>query len=399
MKRVGIVAEYNPFHAGHEYHIKRTKEIVGDCAVVCVMSGDFVQRGEPALFSKYARAEAACRCGADLVIELPLPWALSSAEGFARGAVGLLEDIGADYISFGSETGNIEAIEVAAETLLKENYIFTLKEILKKEGISFAAAREKALREIVGDAAEIVTRPNDSLAVEYLKAIKSSGASIKPLAIQRLGNGHDSFGKTGFLSASEIRERFLNGESISGFVPEQAACIYKEEDDAGRVIEKKLFETAALTRLRSFDAEFFNSLPDCADGLGDRLYRAARTALSPEKLYGEAKTKKYAMSRIRRTSMCAVLGIRAGMNEGKAPYARLLAANDRGCSILREISDKKSIPLITKPAEINKYDEKLQYLFAVGVYAHDIVSLCYRGKNERKGGIEWQSSPKIVKYE
>lgn len=399
MKIVGVVAEYNPFHSGHEYHIKRTRELLGECAVVCVMSGDFVQRGEPALFSKYARAEAACRCGADLVIELPLPWTLSSAEGFAGGAVGLLADIGAEHISFGSETGNIEMIEKCAEASLSKDYIPTVKRILKEEESGFAAAREKALREIAGDAADIVTGANDSLAVEYLKAIRSSGASMQTLAVQRLGNGHDSSGESGFLSASDIRERFGNGEDISAFVPERAAYGYKEESDAGRVIERELFETAALTRLRSFDAEYFNSLPDCADGLGDRLYKASRSVSSLEELYVSAKTKKYAMSRIRRACMCAVLAVKAGMKEEKPPYARLLAANERGCGVLREISDSKKIPLITKPAEINKYDKRLQNLFATGVYAHDIVSLCYRSKSMRIGGKEWKTTPEIVKYQ
>ena len=399
MKIVGIVAEYNPFHAGHEYHIQRTRELLGDCTVVCVMSGDFVQRGEAALFSKFARAESACRSGADLVVELPLPWALSSAEGFAGGAVGLLEDLGAEFISFGSETGDTEAIESAAEALSGEEYSNLIKKILKKKEISYAAAREKALREITGERAEIIKGPNDSLAAEYLKAIRSLQSSMKPLAVKRLGNGHDSCGERGFLSASEIRERFRNGEDISPFVPEKAAKIYNEERAVGRVIEKELFETAALARLRALDAESFRALPDCADGLGDRLYAAVRTASALEEIYASAKTKKYAMSRIRRAVMCALLGLSAGMNGGKVPYVRLLSANERGCRILREISDRKTIPLITKPAEIRKYDKRLQDLFAVGVYARDVVSLCYCNKNERTGGKEWQMSPQIVKSE
>ena len=399
MKTVGIVAEYNPFHAGHEYHIKRTRELLGECAIVCVMSGDFVQRGEPALFSKYARAEAACRCGADVVIELPLPWALASAEGFAKGAVELLEKLGAEAISFGSETGDTEAIENAAEALLSEDFSIRIKKILQEKEISFAAAREKALREIWGERADIVKGANDSLAAEYLKAIKVLGSHMEPLAVKRLGNGHDSCGEKGFLSASEIRERFLTGEDISAFVPERAAILYKEEETAGRIVEKELFETAALARLRGLDGDYFNSLPDCADGLGDRLYKASKTASSLEEVYTSAKTKKYALSRVRRAVMCALLGIGAGEKEGGVPYARVLAANERGCGVLREISDKKTIPLITKPAEIRKYDKKLQDLFATGVYAHDIVSLCYGNKSERKGGKEWQTSPKIVKSE
>lgn len=400
MKTVGIVAEYNPFHSGHEYHIKKTREVLGDCAVVCVMSGDFVQRGEPALYSKYARAEAAVRCGADLVIELPLPWALSSAEGFARGAVGLLEDIGAEYISFGSESGDVEAIENAAEALLSEDYSIQLKKILKeKPEISFATAREKALRELAGESAAIVRGANDSLAAEYLKTIRALGSNIRPVGVKRYGNVHDSKGENGFLSASEIREHYENGRDISALVPDAAGIIYKEENEKGRIVRKELFETAVLSKLRALAPVYFDALPDSGDGLGDRIYKASRTSASIDELYTAAKTKKYAMSRIRRVCMCAVLGIISGMNEGKAPYVRVLAANGKGCAVLRMISDKNNIPLITKPAEINKYDKKLRDLFATGVYAHDITALCYRNRNMRKGGMEWLVSPKIVKYE
>lgn len=401
MKIAGIVAEYNPFHMGHKYHIEKTRELLGECSVVCVMSGDFVQRGEPALFSKYARAEAACKCGADLVVELPLPWALASAEGFARGAVGLLSDIGAEYISFGSETGDTEAIGCAADVLGSEGYIETVKKILNKEPeMSFAAAREKAMRSIAGSGcAEIIIGANDSLAAEYLKAIRMLDLNIRPLAVKREGNGHDGFGKEGFLSASEIRKRFFGGEDILRFIPDGAAEVFSREINAGRVINKELFETAALARMRAFDEEYFLSLPDSKDGLGNRFFRESRTCAALDGLYDAVKTKKYAMSRIRRVSMCALLGIEAGMSGGRPPYARVLAANENGCMVLRKVSDEKKLPLITKPAEINKYDNKLQELFAASVYAHDVFALCYAEKGERTGGKEWRISPKIVKLE
>lgn len=401
MKIAGIVAEYNPFHLGHEYHIRKTREQIGECAIVCVMSGDFVQRGEPALFSKYARAEAACRCGADLVIELPLPWALASAERFAAGAAGLLADIGADYIAFGSETGDVRAIEDTAGILRGENYASALKDVLKEEPeISFAAAREKALLKAGGiNCAEIAGRANDSLAAEYLKAIKCCGFSMRPIAVKREGNGHDEHGGEGLLSASEIRKRYAGGENISAFLPESASEVFANEINAGRMVDWTLFETAALARLRGFDREYFNSLPDSKDGLGDRLFKASRSSAGLDELYFAVKTKKYAMSRIRRVTMCALLGIEEGMSKGRVPYIRVLAANEKGCGLLRKISDAGKTPLITKPAEINKYDKKLQHLFAVGVYAADILTLCYAEKSERRGGKEWRISPKIVKDE
>ncbi len=401
MKIVGIVAEYNPFHMGHEYHIKKTRDMLGECVIACVMSGDFVQRGEPALFSKHCRAEAACMCGADIVIELPLPWALSSAEGFARGAVGLLADIGAEYISFGSETGDIDSIEKAADILSREAGVEMIKNILKKEPeMSFAAAREKAIKNLAGeDCAKIISGANDSLAVEYLKAIKKIDVDIRPVAIKREGNAHDGYGEPGFFSASEIRKLFYDGSDISRCIPENAMKVFANEINAGRVVDKELFEIAALARLRALDENYFLSLPDSNDGIGNRLYRESRRCASLDELCNAAKTKKYAMSRIRRITMRALLGIKSGMNAEKPPYARVLAASANGCRALRKISDTKEIPLITKPAEINKYDKKLQQLFATGVYAHDVYSLCYENKSERIGGREWQISPKIVKNE
>ena len=173
MAIIGIIAEYNPFHTGHEYHIARRRELLGaDSTVICVMSGDFVQRGEAALYSKFARAEAACRCGADLVIELPLPWALSSAEGFARGAVGLLGALGATHLSFGSECGDVQRLERIAENLIDPAVNAEIsRELNENANNSYASARQTVLARRLGDEAKLIEQPNNILAVEYLKAI------------------------------------------------------------------------------------------------------------------------------------------------------------------------------------------------------------------------------------
>ena len=168
MAIIGIVAEYNPFHTGHEYHIARSRELLGaDSTVICVMSGDFVQRGEAALYSKFARAEAACRCGADLVIELPLPWALSSAEGFARGSLGLLGALGATHISFGSECGDVARLEKIAECLIDPMTNAEIsRELYENANSSYASARQSVLERRLGDEAKLIEQPNNILAVE-----------------------------------------------------------------------------------------------------------------------------------------------------------------------------------------------------------------------------------------
>ena len=167
MNIIGIVGEYNPFHSGHEYHIQQSRQALGgDCPVVCVMSGDFVQRGEPAIYSKFARAEAACRCGADLVVELPLPWSLSSAEGFARGAVYLLSKLGATHLSFGSEAGELEPLETIAQTLLDPAVNGEIRQVLSSDAsLSYAVARQKALETRLGELSAQLELPNNILAV------------------------------------------------------------------------------------------------------------------------------------------------------------------------------------------------------------------------------------------
>ena len=203
MNVAGIVAEYNPFHNGHAYHIEATRAALGeDTAIVCCMTGDFVQRGEAAVYSKYARAEAAARCGADLVFELPLQWSVSSAEGFARGAVGLLGALGAvKYLSFGSECGETKPLETLAFALLDPNMDGEIKSELA-EGVSYAAARQRALARSVGELSTILDTPNNILAVEYIKAIYNLHLEMQPITVPRYGSEHDGAGEGNMRSAA-----------------------------------------------------------------------------------------------------------------------------------------------------------------------------------------------------
>ena len=190
MKTIGVVAEYNPFHYGHAYHLAESRRIAGeDAAVIAVMSGDFVQRGEAAVYSKYARAEAACRCGADLVVELPLPWALASAEGFAKAAVKILAAMGTDLISFGSETENLEELAAVADLLRQEGFIDRVRRMLKEHPEqNYAAARQQTAEQILGRKLDCMQRPNSILALEYLKAILSAQARASGAASRQLRN-------------------------------------------------------------------------------------------------------------------------------------------------------------------------------------------------------------------
>ncbi|MBR2880672.1 MAG: nucleotidyltransferase family protein, partial [Oscillospiraceae bacterium] len=215
MNIFGIISEYNPFHMGHKHHIDQTRELLGeDSGGICVMSGNFVQRGEAAAFTKNARAECAVHGGADLVLELPLPWAISSAEGFARGAVGILNACGVvTHLSFGSESGNVELLDDIAKLLLKHELDAIIKDALA-EGMPYAAARQTAAEKLAGRSLPEMKSPNNILGIEYIKALYDQRSAIKPVTVARIGAGHDQNGGGDFPSASELRKRLGRGESV-----------------------------------------------------------------------------------------------------------------------------------------------------------------------------------------
>ena len=399
MSIIGIVGEYNPFHSGHEYHIRQSRQDLGeDCPVVCVMSGDFVQRGEPAIYSKFARAEAACRCGADLVVELPLPWSLSSAEGFARGAVYLLSKLGVTHLSFGSEAGELEPLETIAQTLLDPAVNGEIKQVLSSDAsLPYDLARQKALETRLGELSSQLELPNNILAVEYLKAIYELRLDLQPMTVLRFGSGHDQEGENGPKSASELRRMIRKGADISPFIPKEAVQVFAREKQQGRAFtDTDMLEAAIISRLRLFGPSYYEALPDGNDGIGRRLYVAAHEEASLDAITAAAKTKRYALSRIRRMCMCAALGVKAGMAEELPPYARVLAANARGCALLREISRKGELPVITKPASVREMSAECREIFSLGAAAHDLYVLGFCAREEKKGGKEWRTSPKIV---
>lgn len=399
MDVIGVVCEYNPFHLGHEYHLMMSRRALGgDAPAICVMSGDFVQRGEPAAFSKFARAEAACLCGADLVIELPLPWSLSSAEGFARGSVGLLSSLGATHLSFGSETGEVEPLETIAEALLDPLMTAEIKKELSGDGsLSFAAARQIVLERHIGELSEQIKLPNNILAVEYIKAIYEHDLDLRPMTVQRFGSGHDMIGDRGPKSASELRGMLAQGRDTSEYIPENALKVYRREMENGRGPQTAAnYENALMSRLRMLPEEIFETLPDSGDGMGRRLYAAVQEEPTVNSIIAAAKSKRYALARIRRMCMCAALGIKDGMNAGIPIYARVLAANARGCELLRAAKDRGEVNIVTKPASVRAMGANCTELFAAGASAHDLYVLGYRAEKDKKGGEDWRTGPKIV---
>lgn len=401
MKIAGIISEYNPIHAGHIRHIALTRAMLAsdaaagsDIGVVCVMSGNFVQRGDLAIFEKHCRAEAAVACGADLVIELPLPYVLSSAERFARGGVMLLEALGVvTHLSFGSEAGNIDVLQEIADGMGAPESSVLLREEMKS-GISYPAARQKAAVRLLGEKADAIKTPNNILGIEYLSALRGLKSDMIPLTVRRIGAMHDAPGAE---SASYLRQLLQNGETPWNFMPETAAAIFTRELDAGRgpvLIDNA--DTAILSRLRMLQAESWARLPDATEGLQDRLMRCARLQPTLAAVLDSAKTKRYPLSRLRRMALCAVLGITEDDTRQPPAYIRVLAMNRRGAEILREVNEASSLPVITKPAQAKLLPEPARSLFQKVSNATDFYVLAYPGKQNRSGGQEWTTSPKII---
>lgn len=399
MEIVGVVAEYNPFHRGHAFHLAETRRLIGeDAAVVCVLSGDFVQRGEAAAFSKYARAEAACRCGADLAVELPLPWALSSAEGFARGAVSLLGALGCSALSFGSEAGETGPLEEIARELIDPRMQGRIREKLQADAtLSYAAARQRAVADrLDGERAKLLETSNNILAVEYLKALYDLRLEMRPLTVRREGSAHDGSGGT-LKSARELRQRLYAGKAIGQDVPEAALCIYERETRLGRALpDRQILETAMLSRLRALREEDYVNLSDAGDGLGLRLCRAARTEPTLDLVLSAAATRRYALSRLRRMLCCAAVGVTSADAAGLPPYARVLAATERGCGVLRRAEEGARVPIVSKPAAVKGLSDDCRRLFELGARSHDLWALALPAVEERRGGGDWRSSPVIL---
>lgn len=390
---VGITAEYNPFHHGHACHLRKSLEEAGSEGAVVVMSGDFVQRGSAAVFSKFARAEAAVRCGASLVVELPLPWSLASAESFARGAVSLMKATGVvDTISFGCESGDARAIENTAQILLQPE----LHELIRRElasGISYASARERAVEKLAGEeAAACLRRPNDLLAVEYSKACVQLKAPLAKLAVCRDNTSiHDGVG-----SASELRSAMEQGMEYSFGIPPEAMAVYERETQRGRgpVLSRQL-DLLLLSRLRMLSPEAYSLLPDAGEGLENRLCQAACTESSFEAVAMAAKSKRYALSRLRRMSLCAALGVHREHSAALPPYIRILAMDYRGKALLRRMSETAMLPVIVKPAFIRDLDAHCREVFELGSRAHDLYVLGYSNAESRRGGGDWRTTPYI----
>ena len=400
MKAVGLVTEYNPFHNGHLYHLNKAMEITGADISVAVMSGDFVQRGEPAVLDKYTRTSMALNSGVNLVVELPVNYAVSSAESFATGALKVLDHIKADSIAFGSESGDIEGLSELAH-ILCDNEDMLYKEISKytANGISYAAARQKTVEKLTDkDTAEMLTSSNNILAVEYLKAIIKNNYAIKPYTVQRQGDSYnDTDIRSEYASATALREN-LKADNISKYIPVKAGLIlssnanYIYPDDITEVLFTRLLDILFASNYdKNVFIENVMQYPDVSKEIAGRLYKSAMDMITrtvPQgaeskdngvfsfgSLCEHIKTKEVPLSRIKRALVRITLGLDKKHMEKYAnePYIRVLGFDKKGQEYLSYIRKTVEVPLITKTAD---YKEML----LDDIHAANIYNMIVAGK-------------------
>ena len=399
-KIYGIVAEYNPFHSGHAHQIAQIKA-QGGTHIVAVMSGNFVQRGDFALWDKWKRTQCALEQGVDLVIELPLPWAMATAERFAMGAVSLLHGLGwVEELSFGCECGELEAIERCLEAMLSSDFSLLLKKKLQ-EGVSIASARQEAVRELIGAPADILSHANNTLGVEYCKALRLLRSPIRPHPILRVGPGHDSAEEhPQFLSASRLRTFLQEGKDVGGYLSEGSQALWAQEKAKGFVpVEIGRVERAILSKLRGMSEEDWRNVPDVSEGLEHRMALAVREGRSLEEVLDKVKTKRYPMARLRRMVLSAFLGLTQADGTGLPPYLRVLGCNDKGQEILQLARKNASLPLITKPAAVfsprSPFSPRAKQILQLEAAATDLYALA--SPVVRECGLEFTENRVILK--
>lgn len=435
MKVTGIIAEYNPFHKGHKYQIDYCKKKLNSDYVIVAMSGDYVQRGTPALLPKHVRAEMALRCGADLVLEMPVSVSTASAEAFAMGGVSMLDGLHiVDSLCFGSEYGEVSALMELAEILVEEpeEYRQLLKEFLNN-GLSFPSARCQALTEyfknphnftgddfdgvltpLLNQIVQILNSPNNILGIEYCKALLRLKSNIKPVTLKRQGMGyHETLAETDgsdrfsctdgntFASASAIRELLkatLTPETISRIasqVPDEISLLLASSLQRNEFLTEDALDPLLSYCILKENADSFCSYLDVSRDLAERIINRSNELNGFLQAASFLKTKELTQSRIQRALLHIILGIREV--PATVPYARVLGFRRESSTLLKEIKDSSSIPLITKLADANSLlDESGRSFLYETVFSSNLYEKLLCRKNGRKFVHEYQKQLVIL---
>ena len=381
MRIAGIIAEYNPFHNGHAYHVRETRRRTGCDYVVAVMDGAFTQRGEPALLSKWTRVRMALRCGVDAVFELPALYAVRPAEIFARGGVAILDGLGVDALSFGCETEDLGLLRAIAQLRAEEPPALTeaLRQRLDR-GETHARAWGEAAAEYLGVAPELLNRPNAILAAEYLRALAAQDARMEPCAVRRLGEYHDATLGT-YASASAIRKALAAGDLAAAAAVPEAARDFLAEGLAGHGLDDVL-----LLKLRSMKEADFAALADISEGIERRLYKLCREAADRETLLRGVQGRRYTQARASRLLAAALLDITRELAAAhpQPEYARLLGMRREAAPLLRELNRRARLPIVSDPVRMRG-----DPVFELERRATDIWALGRERAEERRAGREF----------
>lgn len=419
MSVLGIVAEYNPFHNGHLYHLEQSKAACGADSAVCVMSGNFIQRGEPAIAEKRARAEMALKAGIDLVLELPVVYAMSSAEYFAHAAVKILDSLGVvDFLSFGSEAGRLDALETVAGILVREPPEFgeTLKKALSR-GLSYPSAREAALEAYLQTAnipaikvKDIMKSSNNILGIEYLKALKRINSSIVPLTVKRSGNTYNTGSLTGSVSsATAIRRHIAQNpdesplKGLANVLPPSSLEILEREFKLGKgPVFPEAFSPILLSCLRRMTVGEIRDLPHVSEGLENRIKAAAENHLSLEGLMDGIGTRRYTDTRVRRVLFNLLTGMKGDefdrFNAGGGPqYIRILGFSEKGRKLLSLARRKALLPIIAKAADHKASAGPLAArMLEIEAAATDQYVLAFKSSEHGRAGLEFTGN--VIRY-
>ena len=389
---LGIIAEYNPFHNGHLHHLVESRKITNSDYCIAVISGNFTQRGETSIVDKWTKTQMAINNGVDLVIELPTVYATSSAENFAYGAVKILNSLNiVDYLSFGSESGDISVLDDIAEVLYEEPIAY--KSLLSHElskGISYPKARENALMMYLSDLrrfANVISSPNNILGIEYLKALKKQKSSIKPITIKRKGSNHNNnsiSASSKYCSASAIRNLSCEKDItlLQNVMPNSSLILLDNCIKKGHVVQNiSCFDKEIIYTLRKMSIQEIANLPDVSEGLEYVLKSAANSCNSVVELLNLVDTKRYTKTRIQRILLYAILGItKKDMETSKniSPYIRVLGFNNKGRELLSIIS--KENPKLEIVTSVKKFIDKtsnknLKSMIEKDIWASNVYSL------------------------
>ena len=387
---LGIVSEYNPFHNGHLMHLQKSKELTHTDFTIAVMSGNFVQRGDTSIVDKWTKAEMALKSGVDLVIELPTLYAISSAENFADGAIKILNSLGiVDYVSFGSEIGEITPLDDVASVLYKEPKEFSsLITRQLRSGLSYPKARELAIQMYFGSSqkyTDVLENPNNILGIEYLKSLKRLKSPITPITLKRKYSDYNSNDiKSGVASATAIRTMLQKGKNIHYVVPYETYELLEEKKKYGQIIPSlSIFSKEIIYTLRKMTLSEIATLPDVSEGLENKIKAAANTSNNLEELILKIKSKRYTQSRIQRILLYALLNISEKditMSKKQMPYIRVLGFNKNGKKIISAIANqnpKLQIIVSVKKFMENNTDKHLHTMISKDIFATNVYTLGY----------------------